>query len=764
MQLKKYQQECLDKLREYAVECKKHSAEDGAGFAWMKSQPEKGYHRFSPENHAPIVCIKVPTGGGKTLIAAHSVGVLFETYLKEREGRGLVLWFVPSDSIRTQTLKTLRNRNHAFRKALDGVFDNRARVFDVMEAKKIQRNDLAENVCIVVSTISAFRREERDKLKVFQNNGHLLEHFQDLPDEAKEFLEKDKQGEIIFSLANVIRLHNPLIIVDEGHNIDTDLSLQMLEVLNPSFVLEFTATPRGESNVLVQVGAQELKDQKMIKMPINLHPVSPWEETIYAGIAKRDALEKAAVKSKTGYIRPLMLIQAEQEKESERKVFVERIKSFLTNEAKVREEEIAIKTATRDTLPDADTLMDNKCPIKYVITVNALREGWDCPFAYILVSVSNLGAAVSVEQTIGRIMRLPYVREHGCKELNQAYIFASTDNFTQTAEKVIDALKQNGYENIVLTHGGVTVEQKSYKKLVREHIAIPYINVASESGEFRKIEYVEDILGEQKLLRGASTDIGFVLPKEETGVRIDVGREGELVKEKGGQYAVVYHSDTHTKDGLLSWLRFRVQREFIAMKEVSDYVRGVLDTLSKEIPVEKLSASRYALKDKINAKVDASVDRMAARRFNALEKEGRLHTEGESFEFGEEMSLTTVSKEPFERHAYAGVVDLNTEELKLAKKIDALTNIAWWLRNPPLTGFGIQGWKRNKVYPDFIVKTKGGTIFLVEYKGKQLATGEDAEYKKTLGEKWAELSGGKCHFALIERKDIDKLVGKIAKL
>src|SRR3989344_3379686 len=444
MQLKKYQKECLDKLREYATECRKHPAEDGAAFAFSKlGVSERRYQALSEENNAPIVCIKVPTGGGKTFIAAHSIGVIFESFLKERGDTGLVMWFVPSDAILKQTLRVLKNRNNDIRSAIDARFDAKVKVFNVSEAKTIKKSDIAENMCIVVSTLSAFRREQRDALKVFQSNCALMEHFEDLSEEAASLLQKSKKNEVIFSLANVIRLHNPFMVVDEGHNIGADLSFETIQVLNPSFVLEFTATPRAESNILLSIEARELQKQKMIKMPIRLRNVTPWENTILEGIKRRKELEELAGKNKTGYIRPIMLIQAEQEKESEKRVFVEQIKKFLVDEAKIPEEEISIKTGSRpDELPDGEKLLMDDCPIRYIITVNALKEGWDCPFAYILVSVSNLGAALSVEQTIGRVMRLPYVREHAAEELNRAYVFGATNSFTKTADAVIEALKK----------------------------------------------------------------------------------------------------------------------------------------------------------------------------------------------------------------------------------------------------------------------------------------------------------------------------------
>ena len=72
-------------------------------------------------------------------------------------------------------------------------------------------------------------------------------------------------------------------------------------------------------------------------------------------------------------------------------------------------EQIAIKTADINELKNADLLSPN-CPIRFIITVNALKEGWDCPFAYILASLANRTSQVDVEQIVGRILRLPYTR------------------------------------------------------------------------------------------------------------------------------------------------------------------------------------------------------------------------------------------------------------------------------------------------------------------------------------------------------------------
>ena len=267
MLLKKYQQKTLDELQKYISEMKKYDTDRAAGVAFM-TVTDKTYNWVQEIGCSPYICIKVPTGGGKTFIAVHTVGIISKEYLGERNDNGLVMWFVPSDAIKNQTLSNLRNRKHPYREVLDLRFNNSIRVFDLTEAKSIKKDDLSNNLCIVVSTLSAFRRTDKEWLKAYQDNGALMPHFEGLDPQYFSFLDKDADGEILYSLVNVIKLHNPLVIVDEGHNVQTDLSFDMLRGINPSFVLEFTATPRGQSNVLISISAKELKQEKMIKMPI----------------------------------------------------------------------------------------------------------------------------------------------------------------------------------------------------------------------------------------------------------------------------------------------------------------------------------------------------------------------------------------------------------------------------------------------------------------------------------------------------------------
>ena len=63
-----------------------------------------------------------------------------------------------------------------------------------------------------------------------------MNHFDNIENEG---LERDENGTAINSLANVIRLNNPLVVVDEGHKTKTSLSNDMIRGLNPSFIIEY---------------------------------------------------------------------------------------------------------------------------------------------------------------------------------------------------------------------------------------------------------------------------------------------------------------------------------------------------------------------------------------------------------------------------------------------------------------------------------------------------------------------------------------------
>lgn len=419
MQLKEYQKRTLDTLRAFFRAClrfgKPHLAfSDVSVERFGLSVP----YLPAPEmKEVPYVCLRLPTGGGKTLVAAHSISVAKDEYLHTDEP--LVLWLVPSNTIREQTLKALRNRKHPYRKAVEAA-GNTVTVLDISEALSVQPSQLS-GVTIIVSTMQAFRVEETEGRKVYEQNGSLMGHFPaSLHSTLLAGLEKHEDGSPVYSLANVLALHRPLVIVDEAHNARTDLSFATLKRFDPSCILEFTATPDTEdypSNVLHTVSAAELKAEGMIKLPIVLETHQDWRVAISQAIAKRNELEAVArqERAETGeYLRPIVLLQAQPTYKNKASVNVEAVKECLLKDNQIPEDQIAIAIGGSNEITEID-LFAPECPIRYIITVQALREGWDCSFAYILCTVAEQVGATAVEQILGRVLRQPNAQAKKCQ-------------------------------------------------------------------------------------------------------------------------------------------------------------------------------------------------------------------------------------------------------------------------------------------------------------------------------------------------------------
>ncbi|OGE31928.1 hypothetical protein A2631_02285 [Candidatus Daviesbacteria bacterium RIFCSPHIGHO2_01_FULL_44_29] len=771
LQLKLYQQRTLNELKEFLVDTNKL-------VSGSKIEPEKALKLvFNIKNEAetykslpdlvntPYACIKIPTGGGKTLVAGYSLSIVFDNYLQDKNGKGLVIWFVPSDAIRSQTLKNLKDRQHPYREAIDAKFGNNVKVLTLEETLTIQKSDIQNNLCIVVASLQAFRRTDTQWLKVFQANGSLLSHFENLVEDT-DFLDKDADGQIIYSLGNVIKINSPLVILDEGHNVQTSLSFEMLRVLNPAFILEYTATPRAESNVLVKVLASELKAEKMVKIPIYLSNTTQWQETIRDGIIQRIKLEKLAEKEKRQtkeYIRPIALLQAEQEKEDDDKVYVGKIKAFLIEELKIPEDEIAIKTAKNDEIENQELLLP-KCKIRYIITVNALKEGWDCPFAYVLISVSNIGSRIAVEQTMGRIMRLPNATDKKNLDLNYSFVYTSSENFSKASSAVISGLEANGYSRADLREntGKVTVEKTEFERHIQDKsIQIPYMGTKSKKDP---LSFNRDLIGELFKIHENYKPFKVNFHDDQNQrIKIDIDKENEIYRITQGKLVLVLYPEDFSIEEVGNWLKINLRHTVISSSEMNQYIDKALKDLAKNHTVEELSLNRFRLKERIQEEIQVIINAYAKENFDKLLSKGEINTKSVFYTPERIIAISRLSPEHYQKHLFERSGYMNGEETDLAMRLDILENIAWWNRNREKEDFYLQGWRSGKFYPDFIIKTKSGKYILTEYKGEDRLSNDDTGYKDTLGKLWESLSGDN-RFFLVSKSNMDSFLKEIATI
>lgn len=83
--------------------------------------------------------------------------------------------------------------------------------------------------------------------------------------------------------------------------------------------------------------------------------------------------------------------------------------------------------------------------MRFIITVEKLREGWDCPFAYVLCSLKETHSATAIEQIVGRILRLPKATAKHHPDLNCAYAFSVSQSISEVLNEFKEALEHNGF-------------------------------------------------------------------------------------------------------------------------------------------------------------------------------------------------------------------------------------------------------------------------------------------------------------------------------
>ncbi len=794
LELKNYQHEALQELRDYF----RLVLQYGAKRAFV-IQTERPYRSVEKLPDLPYVCLRIPTGGGKTLMACHAVGATLQEYMLQ--DHGVVLWLVPTNTIKEQTLAALRNREHPYRQALDATLDGRATVVDLAEALELRRDALDSTTTIIVSTLAAPRVEDTESRRLYEQNSALMPHFENLPEVIIAGLEKYESGKPVPSLANLLSLRRPLIIVDEAHNARTPLSFEALARFNPACILEFTATPAQPpepfpSNVLCHVSAFELKAEHMIKLPIRLEVRNQWKEAIAAAVAKRNELWELARSERAlsgEYLRPIVLLQAQPKSKHGDPLTVDKVRACLI-ELGVPAEQIAEETGeVREVKAWEEktrrTLFDESCPICFIITVQALREGWDCPFAYVLCSVAELGTSTAVEQILGRVLRMPKAMRKQLEALNHAYAFVTSHRFGRVAaaiEGLTQALQANGFSRFEAEQEIETFQAP----LLQPHDEPLFAAIAEHSetpaGRWDKftvpqlalwvhgeleVADPEDFLDSGWTLRGCETALTEVEFPTQSGVDravdVDVDAAGKLtahwVADLQRQLSLLARNEAMTADGLVLWLDRNIPHGKVSQEDMQLHLLSVIEKLRQDrgMSLSQLSSERYRLRDAIIKKI-----RQCEQAAKKTGYQIALFSDSAPIEVSARRVFTfdpnyypanSFYEGAFSKHYYRAVAAMNGEEASCAAIIDSLPKVRWWVRNlerHPEHAFWLPT-STDRFYPDFVALLEDGRVLVVEYKGGALVTTEDTREKGAIGKLWETRSQGRCIFRLVSVDDCE---------
>jgi type III restriction enzyme len=472
--LKKYQTEALDALESFLHLAKHDLAQAYAQTLALQQRrvttaPGDGGETAYRDTFAaaqgarpgvPHVCLRIPTGGGKTVLGAHAIARIARTLGPQQlwGKHPVVLWLTPTDMIRRQTLDALQAPDHPYALALAEHFGSDVTVLALEQFTSLSPEVWGKQTVLLVATIQTFRINSTQLRQAYSFDDALPRHFKRLAQSVPQALDglelltaadvnrypgdpltRADIGSPKASIANLLFALQPALIVDEAHNAQTDTSFKTLARFNPACIIELTATPLPGTNVLHRVSAWALKQADMIKLPVVLvHHQGDWQSVVRDARLQRDKLE-ALAQMEPQHIRPIMLLQAQDISGA---VTPEVLKKHLIEHEKITPNQIAIATGKIKEL-DGVNLMERLCPIRYVITVEALKEGWDCPFAYILCSLQSVRSGKDVEQLLGRVLRMPYAKRRVSEELNRAWAFVVSPDFQAEALALRDKMVQS---------------------------------------------------------------------------------------------------------------------------------------------------------------------------------------------------------------------------------------------------------------------------------------------------------------------------------
>lgn len=247
-----------------------------------------------------------------------------------------------------------------------------------------------------------------------------------------------------------------VVLLDESHHYHASAALGALDILNPLFGLEMTATP-----YLGQKGSR--KKMELIKMKNVLYTYNlgdairgklvkdPWVGTeadidfskfenddietdarklqlaIYFHERAKHALKEYATAHNKPLVKPVLLVVAKNTAHATELCALINSDDFRGGEFKGKVIEIHTNLRGEEADKSIEFLISLEQPsniIEIVIHVNMLKEGWDVTNVYTIAPLRESAAAILTEQTIGRGLRLPFGERTGVPLVDRLIIVA----------------------------------------------------------------------------------------------------------------------------------------------------------------------------------------------------------------------------------------------------------------------------------------------------------------------------------------------------
>ena len=753
-----------DDVRNYPKSAWQHLAQSG-GVA--ETAGEYASRTDDAGRPIPHVCFKVPTGGGKTLLAAAAL---------ERLNRqtGLTLWITPTRAIYEQTRAALRNKEHPYRDLLERASGGRVKLLEKEDL--FTRADVANYLCVMLLMLPAANRQKgREFLRMFRDSGRYPTLFPDSDDALgdarllNEYLDLERtseNGPVKHSLFNVFKMLRPVVVLDEAHKAygakkreANDEFVRSVNRLDPSLVLELSATPnRGISNLLVDITGVELKQEEMIKLPVQVKSSTDddWHITLAQAHDELERLDAEGVSlqaSEDRYIRPIAVVRVERTGRDQRDtehIHAEDVREYLVQSLGVPAEAVAVKSSEMDELRGKD-LLSEFSPVRWIVTKAALMEGWDCPFAYVLVMLDNTRAQRAITQLVGRVMRQPHARRTGREALDQCYVYCCNVDVGVAVSQVKNGLEQEGLTGL----GDMVMSDSSEfqrvpfqrrEKFQNTDIFLPMV-LHSDGAAWRELDYQRHILPDVDWGAIEAQDPQSSFPNRATWqwATVDVGDalpvfhpERELYIDK--TVTITWFARRLSDVVPNPWQAGRISRHLVEKLKAAGH--------SDDDIYDRRSYLASALREYVVQEVEKQAEEVFKHKLNSGEIRFDLEAGQPNFRMVDTYDLPAAGglggllprrdHQPMQISLFEPVYDRQFDsglERNFARYLDEQKALQWWHRVAVRQrgDYYLRGWKQDRIWPDFVAmggETEGMPHVLVfETKGEHLRGNPDTDYK-----------------------------------
>ena len=760
-----------DELRNYPKAAWKKLSETGGVAATAGEYVDRTDDADRP---IPHICFKVPTGGGKTLLAAAALERL-------PWQRGLVLWIVPSKAIYAQTKAALWDKQHPYRKMLNRASAGRVKMLEKEDT--FNRDDIANYLCVMLLMLPAANRQKgKEFLRMFRDSGRYPSFFPDSDDifgntrtlnEYPDLACHTEGGLIKQSLFNVFKVLRPVVVLDEAHKAygarnqaANEEFAKSINRLDPRMVIELSATPnRGISNLLVDIGGPDLKKEEMIKLPVQVtsFPNAEWQLTLGQAadeLERLDAEAKSFENSTGRYIRPIAVVRVERTGKDQRdgeRIHAEDVREYLTQNLSVPSNAVRVKSAENDEL-GRENLLSEFSQVRWIITKSALMEGWDCPFAYLLVMLDNTQAQRAITQLVGRVMRQPQAQLTGRESLDQCYVYCNNTDVGTVVTQVKNGLEAEGLTGLDDEVMGASDSQQVGEKqevqtqlierrerFRNQSIYLPVV-LHKDGENWIQLNYQAHILPH---IDWAAIES----PNPKASAPQSVQRQTATVDV--GENLPVFHPDQEPyvdKSVSISDFARRLSDIMPNLWQAARIAAQLHERLKADGETEaeiydRRSYLAHVLREHVKSEVEKQAEQVFRNKLDQGEICFDLETQEPNYRMVERYEIQVGADDkplakygnPVQLTLFEPVFEQQFDselEKKFAYYLDEEKALRWWHRVAARQrgAYYLQGWKRGRIYPDFVAMANevGGVtrVLIFDTKGQHLEGNLDTEYKR----------------------------------